>query len=117
MAPCLRSIGLSVQAFPLLPLTPSWAGVGLSARLARRSGLNSGHIYNSKHSFVLFVALYAGSRLLPETFRFGAPLMGGGIRTLQVVALAVILGTVWYLYRRRFPEAAGVSRMEAKGEA
>ena len=70
----------------------------------------------SGHSFVLFVALYAGSRLLLEAFRFGAPLMAGGIRTLQVVALAAMLGAVWYLYRRRFPPAQVASEAAVKGE-
>jgi len=53
--------------------------------------------------FVLFLALYAGSRLLLEAFRADAPLMSGGLRAVQLVALAVLLVAVWYLYRRRFP--------------
>ena len=57
------------------------------------------------HSFALFVALYAGSRLLLEAFRFGAPVMAGGLRTVQVVGLVVMLGAVGYLYRRRFSTA------------
>lgn len=69
------------------------------------------------HSFVLFAALYAGSRLLLEAFRFGAPLMAGGIRTLQVVALAAMLGAVWYLYRRRFASEPTAAEAEVKGEA
>jgi phosphatidylglycerol:prolipoprotein diacylglycerol transferase len=54
------------------------------------------------HSFVLFVALYAGSRLFLEAFRADTPLIAGGLRATQVVALAVLLGGVWYIYRRRF---------------
>jgi len=57
------------------------------------------------HSFVLFLALYAGSRLFLEAFRFGAPVMAGGLRSMQVVGLAVMLGAVGYLYRRRFSPA------------
>jgi len=54
------------------------------------------------HTCVLFVALYAGSRLVLEAFRADAPLLPGGVRTVQVIALATLLGAVWYLYRRRF---------------
>jgi phosphatidylglycerol:prolipoprotein diacylglycerol transferase len=54
------------------------------------------------HSFVLFVALTAGSRLWLEAFRADAPLMAGGLRAVQGVALAAMLGSVWYLARRRF---------------
>jgi phosphatidylglycerol:prolipoprotein diacylglycerol transferase len=253
MAPYLRIFGVTVQAYPLLLLAAAWAGLGASARLARRSELNSDHIYNMGfyallatlvgarlayvlghwpayqgaplsalsptptafswpagaliggvvalvywkrcqlpvgptldaiapglalalvldrlaaflgginygtpttlpwgvklwgevrhptqlyemaallvilgvlwwrwnrgpfrgHSFVLLVSLYAGSRLLLEAFRFGAPLMAGGIRTLQVVALAAMLGAVWYLYRRRFPAAQAASEAAVEGE-
>ena len=54
------------------------------------------------YTFVLFVALYAGSRLFLEAFRADASLITGGLRAAQLVALAVLLGAVWYLYRRRF---------------
>jgi prolipoprotein diacylglyceryltransferase len=54
------------------------------------------------YTFVLFVALYAGSRLLLETFRADAPLISGGLRAVQLVALGAMLAAVWYLYRRRF---------------
>jgi phosphatidylglycerol:prolipoprotein diacylglycerol transferase len=54
------------------------------------------------YTFVLFVALYAGSRLLLEAFRADATLISGGLRGVQVVALGVMLAAVWYLYRRRF---------------
>ncbi len=54
------------------------------------------------YTFVLFVALYAGSRLLLEAFRADAPLISGGLRAVQLVALGVMLAAVWYLYRRRF---------------
>lgn len=57
-------------------------------------------------TFVLFVALYAGSRLFLEAFRADAPLMSGGLRAVQVVALAVTLAAVWFLYWRRFPAAS-----------
>ncbi len=254
MAPYLRIFGATVQAYPLLLLAAAWAGLGISARLARRSGLNGDHIYNmgfyallatlvgarlayvlshwpnyqgallsalsptptafswpegvliggvvaliywgryrlpvgttldaiapglalaialerlgaflggtsygtsttlpwgvflwgevrhpvqlyemvasiiilgvlwwrrngrpfSGHSFVLFVAVYAGVRLFLEAFHFGTPLMAGGLRTVQVAALAVMVGAVWYLYRRRFPAAERASPAEAKGEA
>jgi phosphatidylglycerol:prolipoprotein diacylglycerol transferase len=56
--------------------------------------------------FVLFVALYAGSRLLLEAFRADAALISGGLRAAQVIALGVLLVAVWYLYRRRFPAAS-----------
>lgn len=54
------------------------------------------------HSFALFVALYAGSRLFLEAFRAETPLMASGVRTVQVVALGVMVGAAGYLYRRRF---------------
>jgi prolipoprotein diacylglyceryltransferase len=54
------------------------------------------------HSFTLFVALYAGARLFLEAFRADAALLAGGLRATQVIALAALLGAVWYLYRRRF---------------
>jgi prolipoprotein diacylglyceryltransferase len=58
------------------------------------------------YTFVLFVALYAGSRLLLEAFRADATLISGGLRAVQLVALAVLLVAVWYLYRRRFSPAS-----------
>ncbi|NIN08941.1 MAG: hypothetical protein GTO76_09875, partial [Planctomycetales bacterium] len=58
------------------------------------------------YTFVLFVALYAGSRLFLEAFRADAPLISGGLRGVQLVALAVLLVAVWYLYRRRFSAAS-----------
>jgi prolipoprotein diacylglyceryl transferase len=63
----------------------------------------------SGHTFALFVALYAGSRLFLEAFRADAPLMSGGVRTMQVIALGVLLGAVWYMYRRRFSVVASLS--------
>lgn len=62
--------------------------------------------------FVLFVALYAGSRLFLEAFRADAPLISGGLRAVQVVALGVMLGAVWYLYRRHFSAVDGPPRAE-----
>jgi prolipoprotein diacylglyceryltransferase len=56
----------------------------------------------SGHTFALFVALYAGSRLFLETFRADAPLVAGSIRLVQPIALVILLGAVWYLYRRHF---------------
>jgi len=58
------------------------------------------------YTFTLFVVLYAGSRLLFETFRADAPLMAGGVRLVQPIALAVLLGAVWYLYHHRFTPTA-----------
>jgi len=57
------------------------------------------------HSFTLFVALYAGSRLFLEAFRAETPLMANGVRTAQVIALGVVVSAVGYLYRRRFLSA------------
>jgi phosphatidylglycerol:prolipoprotein diacylglycerol transferase len=54
------------------------------------------------YTFTLFVALYAGSRLFLEAFRADAPLVSGGLRSVQLVALGVLLVAVWYLYRRHF---------------
>lgn len=62
----------------------------------------TGHRPFPGHSFVLFVALYAASRLLLEAFRADAPLIRGGLRGAQVLALGVMLLAVWYIYRRRF---------------
>ncbi len=64
-----------------------------------------GRIVPFNHPF-----LFAGAHL-------GAPLMAGGIRTLQVVALAAMLGAVWYLYRRRFASEPTAAEAEVKGEA
>ena len=36
--------------------------------------------------------------------------------TVQVAALAAMLGAVWYLYRRRFPAVQAVSEAAVKGE-
>ena len=57
------------------------------------------------HSFALLVTLYAGSRLFLEAFRAETPLIAGGVRAVQVVALGVVLGVVGYFYRHRFPVA------------
>jgi phosphatidylglycerol:prolipoprotein diacylglycerol transferase len=252
MAPYLRISGFSIQAYPLLLLAGAWAGLGLSARVARRLGLDGDHIYNlgfyallatllgarlayvlshwsayqgallsalsptptalswtegalvggvvaiaywsrhrlpvgvtldalapgltlalalerlgaflagtnygeptalpwgvtmwgevrhpvqlyemaalllilgmlwwqrdrrpfSGHSFALFVALYAGARLFLEAFRADASLLAGGIRAIQIIALAAMLGAIWYLYCRRFPASEG--RSEVGSEA
>ncbi|GAB4545567.1 MAG: prolipoprotein diacylglyceryl transferase [Anaerolineae bacterium] len=53
------------------------------------------------HTFALLVALYAGSRLFLEAFRADVPLITGGLRGVQVLALGVMLLAVWYIYRRR----------------
>ena len=66
------------------------------------------------HSFVLFVALYAGSRLFLEAFRADAPLMANGVRIVQVVALAALLGAVGYLYHRRFLSAEDTPTAEGR---
>jgi phosphatidylglycerol:prolipoprotein diacylglycerol transferase len=58
------------------------------------------------YTFVLFVALYAASRLVLEAFRADAALISGGLRAVQVIALGVVLVAVYYLYRRRFPAAS-----------
>ena len=54
------------------------------------------------HSFLLFVALAAGSRTFLEGFRAETATMANGVRTVQVVALLILLGAVGTLYRRRF---------------
>jgi phosphatidylglycerol:prolipoprotein diacylglycerol transferase len=59
------------------------------------------------YTFVLFVALYAGSRLLLDAFRADATLISGGLRAAQLVALGVMLAAIWYLYHRRFPTSPG----------
>jgi prolipoprotein diacylglyceryltransferase len=63
--------------------------------------------------FTLFAAMVAGSRLFLEAFRADATLMSGGLRVMQPVGLGVMLGAVWYLYRRRFPAAVNASPPEA----
>ena len=55
------------------------------------------------HSFALFVALYAGARLFLEAFRAQTPLTAYGVRAVQVVALAVMLGAMGYLFFRCLP--------------
>jgi phosphatidylglycerol:prolipoprotein diacylglycerol transferase len=54
------------------------------------------------HSFLLFVALAAGLRTFLEPFRAETATMANGVRTVQVVALTILLGAVGILYRRRF---------------
>jgi phosphatidylglycerol:prolipoprotein diacylglycerol transferase len=54
----------------------------------------------ARHSFAWLVLLYAGARLFLEAFRADAALITGGLRSVQLIALAVMLGTLWYLYRR-----------------
>ena len=66
------------------------------------------------HTFALFTALYAGSRHFLEAFRADVPLMAGGVRLIQPIALIILLGAVWYLYRRRF--APMVNTIEARPE-
>jgi len=56
--------------------------------------------------FLHFVALYAGQRLFLEAFRAQTPLLPGGVRLVQVVALAALLGAVAYLYRQHFTRSA-----------
>lgn len=67
------------------------------------------------HAFALWVVLYAGSRLFLEAFRADAALITGGLRSVQIVALGVTLGAVWYLYRRRFSAANGAVQPESDG--
>jgi phosphatidylglycerol:prolipoprotein diacylglycerol transferase len=72
------------------------------------------------HLFVLFVILYASSRLFLEAFRAQPVLLPGGVRGVQVGALAVTIGALWYLYRRRFSfaDAAGSAGLgESNGDA
>jgi phosphatidylglycerol:prolipoprotein diacylglycerol transferase len=54
------------------------------------------------HSFLLFVALAAGSRTFLESFRAETATMANGVRTVQVLALVILLGAVGTLYHRRF---------------
>jgi phosphatidylglycerol:prolipoprotein diacylglycerol transferase len=67
------------------------------------------------HSFALFVALYSASRLFLEAFRARTPLAPTGVRVVQVVALNVMLGAVWYLYRCRFAVAGDRAGDEKEG--
>jgi phosphatidylglycerol:prolipoprotein diacylglycerol transferase len=61
----------------------------------------------SGYIFFWLVALYAGSRLFLEAFRADAPLMTGGIRLVQPIALVMLLGATWYLYHRHFSMTTG----------
>ncbi len=54
------------------------------------------------HLFALFVFLYAASRLFLEAYREQTPLILGGVRAVQVAALAIMLGCLGYLYYRQF---------------
>ena len=56
-------------------------------------------------AFILLVALYAGTRLFLEAFRADAPLLTGGLRAVQVLALGILLGSLWYMYRRHMRRA------------
>lgn len=64
--------------------------------------------------FALFVALYAGSRLFVEAFSAQTPLLLGGVRAVQVVALGTVLGAVWYLYWCRFSACDDAAVIEEK---
>ncbi len=66
-------------------------------------------------SFVQFVALYAGQRLLVEAFRAQTPLLPNGLRVVQLIALPLMLGAVGTLYYRRFGLAQGQSAPESQG--
>lgn len=100
---------------------PMWGDVRHPAQLYEAAALlailgilwwRRDRLFFEGQAFVLFVALYAGSRLILEAFRADAPLLAGGLRMVQVVSLLVMLGAVWYVYRRRF--SAPESGQEAK---
>lgn len=50
-------------------------------------------------NFLLLVALTAGARLVLEAFRGDSLVWPGGFRAAQVVALLILLGTMWLMYR------------------
>lgn len=50
-------------------------------------------------NFLLLVALSAGARLVLEAFRGDSLVWAGGLRAAQVVALLILLGTMWLMYR------------------
>ena len=66
-------------------------------------------------TFAIALFLAAAERLLLETYRADSPLMAGGIRVPQVVALAVMLATLALLYRKHFGLQETVAREQATG--
>jgi phosphatidylglycerol:prolipoprotein diacylglycerol transferase len=82
-----------VEAAFLLGIT-----VLLWVRLERRRFAGQG--------FLHFIALYAGQRLFLEAFRAQTPLLPDGVRLVQVIALAALLGATGYLYYRHFTRSA-----------
>ena len=62
MAPTLSISGAVVQTYVLILLLSFWAGLWLSARQAKRLGVNEDHIYNLGFSTLL--ALLLGARLV-----------------------------------------------------
>jgi phosphatidylglycerol:prolipoprotein diacylglycerol transferase len=54
------------------------------------------------NTFLQLVALYAGQRLFVEAFRAQTLLLPNGVRVVQLIALAMLLGVVSLLYYRRF---------------
>ena len=54
--------------------------------------------------FLFLLALFLGSaaRLFLEAFRADSPQLAGGLRAIQVVALAIMLGTLTALYHQHF---------------
>jgi phosphatidylglycerol:prolipoprotein diacylglycerol transferase len=100
---------LALPVFPLAVLLGGWLGLEISARLARRLGLNGDHIYNS-----VFFALAAGlvtARLAHVVFFWPAyrtqPLEIIGLNTRAFLIgpglIAAAAAWAWYVYRRRLP--------------
>lgn len=54
MAPYFRLFGFTVQAYGLLILAAVWVGLDVSARQARRLGLNGNQVYNLTWSSTLW---------------------------------------------------------------
>lgn len=50
-------------------------------------------------NFLMLVALTAGARLVLEAFRGDSLIWPGGLRAAQVIALLILPGTMWLMYR------------------
>jgi phosphatidylglycerol---prolipoprotein diacylglyceryl transferase len=58
------------------------------------------------YTFLLFIALYAGTRLFLEAFRGDSLLIFNGLRTQQVIAWLVLAASLWLMARRTGSSAA-----------
>ena len=111
MSPVLQIGPLALPTYPISLLVAFWAGLALSARAARRLGVDGDHIWNAGMYALLatiimgrlahVIAFWPAYRLQPvEIVGLNAQafLWGPG-------ALAGLLVAAWYIYRHKLPWA------------